>query len=178
MGVTTPGIADIVSASTQVDQAFWLKAAQGAVRRECGWHVAPVITETLTLDGSGSRTLLLPSKRVRALESVTNDGRDVADRVKFSRTAGVLTLASGWSCDVGAVEVTLTHGYSVEEVPEVAALIVTLTKRAADSGLVVQQSVGGAAVRLATGRDGGPLGLPLLESEKDVLRPYRLTWGS
>lgn len=175
MGVTIP---DIVSSSTQVNPAFWLKAAQGAIRRACGWHVAPVITETLTLDGRGGKSLLLPSKRVASIASVVNDGQDVTEQVKFSRRAGVLTLASGWSCDVGSIEVTLTHGYKSEDVPEVAALIVTLTKRAATGGgAIAQQGIGPASVRYATGRDGGALGVPLLESEHAVLEPYKLNWG-
>ncbi|WP_344820239.1 hypothetical protein [Microbacterium soli] len=170
-------IEPIVSETTQVDPGFWLKAANRAVRAECGWHVAPIITEELVLDGPGGTTLLVPSKRVRGIISATSDGRDVTDKVRFSRRAGVLTLESGWSCEVGSIELKIQHGYDLDEVPDVAALIVTLTKRAASGGPVVQQAVGPASVRLATGRDGAALGVPLLESEKDVLAPYKLNWG-
>lgn len=175
MGVAIPGI---VTADTQVNPAFWLNAANQAIRNHCGWHVAPIITETLELDGRGSTTLLLPSKRVHAIEKVLNDGIDVTEKVKFSRRAGILTLASGWSRDVGSIEVTLRHGYELTEVADVAALIVTLTKRAATAGLVVQRSVGGASQRLATSKDGGVLGIPLLESEQAVLAPFVITWGA
>lgn len=170
----------IVTGTTQVNPEFWLNAAHAAVRRECGWHVAPVITETLTLDGSGSRGLLLPSGRVVSIASVKNDGVDVTSAVRLSRRTGVLTLASRWTPELGAVEITFTHGYPVEEVPDVAALIVTLTSRAAATlrSNVAQQSIGGASVRYLTGADGGPLSLPLLESEKRTLAPYKLTWGS
>lgn len=177
MGVadTIPGI---VAANTQVDPAFWLNVAHSAIRGACGWHVAPIITETLVLDGSGGPSLLLPSLRVRSIASVTNDATDVTDNVKYSRRTGVLTLASGWSCDVGSIEITMTHGFTVEEVPSVAGLIVTLTKRAAASSNVVQQGIGPASQRLATGRDGGVLGVPLLESEHAILAPYKLNWGT
>lgn len=170
-------IEGIVTASTQVNPAFWLNAANQAIRTECGWHVAPIITEELVLDGPGGTALLVPSKRVRSIIMATSDGRDVTDQVKFSRRAGVLTLASGWSCDVGSIELTLEHGYELDEVAEVAALIVTLTKRAATSGAIVQQSIGSASVRLATGRDGSAAGVPLFESEKAILEPYKLNWG-
>lgn len=166
----------IVTAQTQVDPAFWLNAANQAIRAECGWHVAPIITEGFVLDGPGGTTLLVPSKRIRNVVSAVNDGEDVTDRVKFSRRAGILTLASEWSCDVGSIEVTLEHGYDVDEVPDVAGLVVTLTQRAAMGG-VVQQSIGSASVRYATGREGSALGVPLMQSEKDVLAPYRLNWG-
>ena len=167
----------IVSATTQVDPAFWLNAANQAIRTECGWHVAPIITEELVLDGPGGHNLLVPSKRVREVVSAKNDGVDVTEQVKFSRRAGVLTLASGWSCDVGSIELTIRHGYNLDEVADVAGLIVTLTKRAAASGTVVQQSVGSASVRLATARDGSVAGVPLFESEKAILAPYKLNWG-
>ena len=171
----------IVSAATQVDPQFWLNAAQAAVRRECGWHVAPIITEDLVLDGTGRRDLLVPSLRVRDITSVTNDGDDVTDEVRFSRRAGVLTLARGWSCEVGSIEITMSHGYSVDEVPDVAALIVTLTQRAAAAarnGPVASQAIGSANVKYLIGKDGGGLSVPLLQSEKDTLAPYRLTWGA
>lgn len=170
-------IESIVTATTQVDPAFWLNAANQAIRTECGWHVAPIITEELVLDGTGGTALLVPSKRVRSIISATSDGRDVTDQVKFSRRAGVLTLASGWSCDVGSIELTIEHGYELAEVSDVAALIVTLTKRAATSGSIVQQSIGSASAKLATGRDGAALGVPLLESEKAILDAHRLNWG-
>ncbi|WP_137843856.1 hypothetical protein [Microbacterium sp. 2FI] len=168
----------IVDANTIVDAAFWMKAATQSIRSECGWHVAPVITETLVLDGRGGVALLLPSQRVEAVTLVKNDGVDVTSRVKFSRRTGVMTLASGWSCDLGSIEITLTHGYPLESVADIAALIVTLTKRGAASSAFVQQSVGSASARLGTGRDGAALSVPLLESEKALLEPYRLNWGA
>ena len=171
-------IEGIVTATTQVDPGFWLRAANGAVRRACGWHVAPIITETLVLDGRGGTALLLPSLRVRKLKRVTIDDHDVTQDVKYSRESGILTLRSGWPNDVGAITIELEHGFAPEEVPEVAALIVTLTKRAATSGLVVSQAIGGASQRLATGRDGAALGVPLMESERATLSPYTLTWGA
>lgn len=172
--MTIPGI---VTSGTQVDPAFWLNAANQAIRSYCGWHVAPVITETLVLDGKGGRVLLLPSKKVVALISVLNDGVDVTGKVKFSHRTGVLTLQSGWSCDVGSIEIELQHGHAVADVADVAALIVTLTKRAAASGLVVAQAIGPASQKLATSKEGAVLGVPLLESEKAVLAPHVLNWG-
>ena len=125
--------------------------------------------------------MLVPSLRVRELASVKNDGVDVTEDVKFSRRAGVLSLASGWSCELGSIEIEMLHGFDVDEVPEVAALIVTLTKRAAasfENGAVASQAVGGANVKFFAGKDGGALSVPLLQTEKDLLAPYRLAWGA
>ncbi|MCB8043641.1 hypothetical protein JM654_03880 [Microbacterium oxydans] len=117
----------------------------------------------------------LPSLRVHAVIRVLNDGEDVTARVRYSRRAGILTLPTRWSTDVGSIEVTLEHGHPIEDVPDVAALIVTLTKRAAASGATIaQQNLGPAGVRYALGTDGAPLSLPLLASEKATLGPYAL----
>ena len=58
---------DIVDVSADLGPQWWVRAAQGAVRRYCGWHVAPSITETLRLDGYGGRVLTLPSKHITAI---------------------------------------------------------------------------------------------------------------
>lgn len=166
----------IVNPSTQIDAAFWLNAAHGAVRRECGWHVAPILEETLTLDGSGGRALLLPSRRVVELLQVLNDGADVTADVDLS-AAGVLELQCGsWTRRLGRVSVKLRHGWAPDEVPEVAALIATLAKRGGSSpGIVARQSVNGASVDYVTA-GGAPLSIPLLADEKRTLDPYRLVW--
>ena len=171
---------DIVPQSTQVDPAFWMRAAQAAVRRECGWHVAPVITETLVLDGQGGKLLLLPTLRIVSVTKVVNAGVDVTDLVRSGPRSGVLLLETGWACAPGSVEVTLEHGFAADEAADVAGLIVTLTKRAsqgAAAGLTVRQNIGPAGQSLAIGKDGATLGVPLLQSEKDLLRPYAMNWG-
>lgn len=175
MGVT---VEPIVTANTQVDPQFWLNAAHAAIRRFCGWHVAPAITETLTLDGSGGKTLLLPSKRIVSIQSVLSDGQDVTDRVDVSKGAGMIEFDGQLSRKLGGIAVNLTHGYEIDEVPDVAALIVTLTKRAREAGrTIASQAIGPANVRYITGSDGSVPGLPLFESEKETLEPYRLNWG-
>lgn len=182
MGVTDPtALSLIMTSSTPTDRAFWLNAAHQAVRRECGWHVAPIITETLVLDGRGGKALLLPSKRVREVMSVLNDGTDVTDAVRFSRRSGVLTLASGWSTEVGSIEVTLEHGYSPAEAADVAGIIAAASARGASTaaaGAVIEQSVGGARVRYGSDNKGGILSVQLLESEKTMLAQYKLNWGA
>ena len=175
MGVA---IAPIVTGNEVYDLNFWRTAATNAIRKECGWHVAPVITETLVLDGRGGDALLLPSLRVLNLIQVLNDGVDVTDQVRFSQKAGVVTLACGWFDGVGSIEITLEHGYPADEVPEIVGLINSVAQRGmSPAGTVVSQSVGAASVRYGTGRDGGLLSVPLLESEKELLAPYKLSWG-
>ncbi|TFD58037.1 hypothetical protein E3T43_07260 [Cryobacterium sp. Hh7] len=155
------------------DQAFWLKAANQTVRSYCGWHVAPIITESITLDGNGSKTLLLPSKRVTDVVSVLNDGIDVTATVRKSEK-GMLELTRGcWSDELGAIEVTFTHGY--EAADDVAGVIAALVSRAASSPAgIAAQAVGPANVKYATGPGGVPLSIPLMAGEMLTLDAYRI----
>ncbi|HEY9310242.1 MAG TPA: hypothetical protein VIP82_20760 [Microbacterium sp.] len=173
-----PAIPPIVGPTTTIGPAFWLAAAHGSVRRHCGWHVAPLIEETLTLDGSGGRDILLPSLRVVEVLSVTNDGVDVTTQVDTSR-AGMLRLPSGcWTDRFGRVTVQLRHGYDLDEVPEVAAIIAGVAKRGPNAGRVdASEAVNGSSRGGALDR-GAPIAIPLLQPEKDALEPYRLEWGT
>jgi len=174
----SPTIPPIVAGQTVIDADFWLKAAHGAVRRFCGWHVAPTITDTLVLDGSGGREILLPSLRVVTLTSVLNDGQDVTASVDTSR-AGILRLTTGcWTDRLGRITVTLTHGYYLDEVPEVAAVIAGVAKRGPNSGRVEASEAANGSSRGAALDRGAPLSIPLLAPERETLAPYRLEWGA
>jgi len=165
---------DIIDPTRTIDQAWWMQAAQAAVRHHCGWHIAPSVAETLTVDAFGGRVLALPSRHVTALASVTVLGTDVTADVSWSE-AGTLVLTSGlWPDLPGAVKVTLTHGWDADEVPDVAAIILAVARRARTSpGAIASQSVNGASVAFATS-GGAPLGVPLMQAEMDALAPYRL----
>lgn len=171
-------IPPIVGGQTPINAEFWLNAAHGAVRRFCGWHVAPVITATLTLDGNGGTDILLPSLRVVRLDAALNDGVDVTAQVDTSH-AGILRLTSGrWTNRLGGVTVTLSHGYELDEVPEVAAIIAGIAKRGPNSGRVeASESVNGSSRGGIVDR-GAPISIPLTLVEQEALTPYRLEWGS
>lgn len=160
-----------------LDPQWWTKAAQAAVRRYCGWHVAPSISETVTVDAYGGKALLVPSKHITELKSVKIGETDVTDRVYFSK-AGTLLIRGGWWPDLpGSVTVEMQHGYELEEVPDVAALILAIGKRAkSDPGVIASQSVNGATVAYQTA-GGAPLGVALLDIEKAALETHRLNWG-
>lgn len=104
-------------AAGDAETARKLRAALRAARNFCGWHVAPARTETLTLDGPGTRLLSLPTRRIVALTSVTENGVTVpVDRLDVSKRLGVVEKQAGlWSRRYGSIEVTLTHGFSGED---------------------------------------------------------------
>lgn len=117
-------------------------AASEAVRRECGWHIAPQVTQTLTLDVSGGPVLILPTLRlvsVSEVRDVTGDAPRVLTGWRMSQ-AGMLSRRGGWPCGFGAVEVDVVHGYDACP-PELLPLIASGAHRR-----VRQESMGGRSV--------------------------------
>lgn len=89
-----------------------VSAAAGQVRDLCGWHVAPVVTETVTLPRSSSGLYLLPSLRVVSVDAVVVGG--VAVSVFDWATDGRLELFPVWSGSrLRGPTVTFTHGFEV-----------------------------------------------------------------
>ena len=82
-----------------VDAGAWA-ATVAEVRAYCGWHIAPVVTETLTLDGPGGHLLVLPTLRLVDLLSVTNEGHAVVET--GARGGAVQGLAARVGVPVGA----------------------------------------------------------------------------
>lgn len=150
-------------------------SAEAALRAFCGWHVAPVVTETLTRDGNGRSVLKLPTQHVREVTAVRIDGRDVTSSVRWS-DAGMLEGVT-FPRKFRSVEVDLEHGYEPTEIADVLAIIQGAAKRAATHPAVASQSVAGASVRYWGSSEGGPLTHLLTLPEREALAPYMLTWG-
>jgi hypothetical protein len=149
-----------------------IEAAQAAVRGYCGWHVAPVVTETLTLDGHGDKRLLLPSLMVKEIFDVTVDGKlmDLAD-LEWSAD-GMLKLKSGYFPNkYRSVVVTLEHGFEPEEVSHIVQQIADRIILAPDAAAVFARvSTGDRSMDYrATAGSIGLLGL-----ERDMLEPFKL----
>src|SRR6188768_527783 len=91
-----------------------IEQAEQAVHDFCGWHIAPSRTETVTLSGTATRNLLLPSLHVTAVTSVTVDGVPQVEGVDYDvHSEGYLTRRNRgwWVGDV--IVVTFTHGYAI-----------------------------------------------------------------
>lgn len=157
--------------------------AEAEVRAYCGWHIAPVETTTITLDGSGSPVLLLPSLHVTDVVSVT-EGELAVDPNDYEWSeSGVLRRSSSspwvtrpgprWSSRLRGVTVTFVHGY--ESWPlDVLAVVERLSARAVEGsrGPAVLTQVG--AVSYATGEDGLPVTSTLGSLDRAVLDRYKL----
>lgn len=165
-------VADFVTASDLTDYRAGdpdtlLRQAQAAIRRYCGWHIAPEVTETITLDGSGSRSLWLPSLYVTDIASVTVEGivKDVDD-YDWSTNGYVSSRFGTWSIRPRQIVVEFTHGY--DDIPDdLIGVAVAMAGRAAASPAgPKRQTVGPFSVEWDS---PGPL-----QHERDILDQYKL----
>ena len=118
--------------------------AAGHVRALCGWHVAPVVTETVTVETGASSVVLLPSLRVVSVAEVRDEDGNVLTGWKV-RPNGVLRIPGGWP-DV--IEVDLKHGH--ESCPSELAAVVAEHARRVSAGGVKAESLSGRSVQLDT----------------------------
>ena len=157
-------------------------AASGVIRAYCRWHVAPACRHQVKISPLGSRTIILPTLKLRELHSLVVDGTDLTNECDWDEN-GVIILRSGTFPDrPGSVSVDMTHGYDLTEVPEVldlAAQIAARARVASEHGTgVISQGAGPFTVRHATRIDGQVGGTALFEGEKTLLSRYRLMNGN
>lgn len=161
------------------DQQDALDAADAAVRKYCGWHIAPPQTDTVTVPyWWASWRLLLPTLYLTSVTSVTVDGTvldlttlrvDQSGFIDFLPTCGVWTHVSQ-----GDAVVVMTHGYTAPPA-DVLQVVVALAARSinasTDGGQVARsRQVGQVSVAYET----GSVADQFLPWEKATLRQYRI----
>ncbi|MEU2789017.1 mobile element protein [Streptomyces sp. NPDC007100] len=96
-----------------------LRAATRRFRGAAGHPVTLVTDETVTLDGTGRRTLLLPVWPVTAVSRVLLEGQELVEGTDFSWSeTGILRRLGGlcWPDRLRCLQVTYSHGWT--QVPE------------------------------------------------------------
>lgn len=148
------------------DVAFRLKAAQAAIRRECGWHVMPNAALTGTLNTRGGTVIRLPARHVTSIESLTDrDGNKLAYAYD-PETGLVESLSGGFPAGIAAIRYEIHAGY--DAAPDVQSVLISAAKRAGMSplGLITSQSTNGSSASFDV--------VSLMQAEKDKLKPYKL----
>ena len=113
-----------------------LDAALARVRRWCGWHVTPARRETITRDRPYSNMLIIPTLKIRQVHSITVDGQamDLSDIRVSNDVPGMLQTVTGrpwaYSCNLGQIEVELTHGFTAAEAQDFREAVLELIDNA------------------------------------------------
>lgn len=162
----TQGRLDANDAETQRQ----LAAALAAARRYCGWHVTPVSTdETVVLDGTGLRILMLPTLALESVTSILEDGVTVELTDIRTSKRGLVTKNNGtlWTDKLGGIEVEFTHGYA--EAPDFESVIFSAIERG-------EFSTSKAPIGIGPFRYSEPSvsALPFSNPERAVLDSYKL----
>lgn len=153
-----------------------LNGASAGIRRYCGWHLGPVLRETLTGDGPGGSLLLLPTGKLRAVLSASNAGQPVDAAAIDASESGMLELRSGsWSGRLGSVAVRLEHGYHLHELPDVAQIVKQVTANAIASPMgATREQAGTVSISWASTAPNVAGGLSLLQRDLEVLAPFKI----
>lgn len=140
-----------------------LDALTDDVRGACGWHIAPQVTETVTLESEGERALVLPTLFLEDVLSVTYwNGDDWAPVDSWDPILGW----SAVSCSLrhpsgfpkGRVRAEVVHGYPTVPASLKKALAALLSGKPSAAAVVSE-------------------GLPGHTLTLDNTTPYHLTLG-
>ena len=107
-----------------------LTVGLGVARRYCGWPVTPVqADDVVTIDGPGSRLLVLPTLALVELKEVTEQDVPILLTDLDVSARGLVTKKSGarWSSRLGAITVKMTHGFA--EAPEWQSAVLSFIDR-------------------------------------------------
>lgn len=151
-----------------------IAAASDMVRAECGWHIAPAVTEVFVVDGPGGRTAMLPTLELTDVTTVSDAGTvvDPLD-LEWSRD-GFLRRCGCWTTKLRGLSVTAVHGHATTPA-DLVALVCTVAARAAASPAgAVREQVGTASVTYSQVGFNVSGGTALLKHEIEWLAKYKL----
>lgn len=148
------------------DAAFRLKAAQSAIRRECGWHVMPNAALSGVINSRGGTVIRLPARHVTSIESLTDRQGNPLAYAYDPETGLVESLSGGFPAGIAAIRYEIHAGY--DDAPDVQSVLISAAKRAGMSplGLITSQSTNGSSASFDV--------VSLMQAEKDKLKPYEL----
>jgi len=171
-----------------------IEEATASIKGYCRQHLELVEDEEITLDSIGSNIVLLPELPVVEVSEVVEDDEILVEGDDYKLDGkGILHRIGGrWASGVQIIEITYSHGYVAEDLPdEVANVCTRAAARAYQAGLraeelegipgVAATSLGDYSVQFggeqayagesALGASVAPF---LLQSEKRKLNRYRI----
>jgi hypothetical protein len=180
-------------AASDPETARMLSATLSAARREMGWHVSPVITDTLTLNGPHSgvwgygayggsaRRLVLPTQKIVSLTSIVENGVTldlskivISAQDAWNRNCEILIRHCGcWTLCPSGIVITMDHGYTPDEAADWRQAILALVDQMSEMAILGHS---GSSLQSKTVDDATYKWNPvsLLPSVSTILDKYRL----
>ena len=124
-----------------------IDSASDEIRSVCNWHIAPTLTETLTVESDGGLRLFLPTLQLLAVtevRSIADDGTTTVltgwrDAATTQFRAGILFRSLGWPA--GIIEADVQHGYATAP-KSLLPVIAERCQRYGKDSTVRQESLG------------------------------------
>lgn len=163
------------------DEAWFLGAAGETVRDYCGWHIAPIVSDTdVECRVGAAGIIMLPTLNLVSVEQVLWGATVLPANMYRARRAGYIELVgflgpgrplpSMYPTHKSTVQVDFTHGY--ETLPKTVAEVgYELTGRTLEkpAGVVTDMMRGPTRYKF------NEFGAVLSEDQKARLAPYTLT---
>ncbi|WP_054812101.1 hypothetical protein [Nocardia arizonensis] len=123
------------------------------IRDYCGWHIAPAIDDTMTVDGSGGTVQQLPTLALNSVASITENGTALETTAYEWSRDGSLRRCGYWTTRYRGVVAVVNHGFA--EVPENLVSVI----------------LDAASLAIAT-----PVGTAVVGDEPEKMGPFE--WGA
>lgn len=149
-----------------------LNAASAAVRAYCGWHVSPNLECTYVGQAEGN-LITLPLMHITDIISVSIGGAELDESLYEWLGGGLIRTHFVPTQKWRAITVKFKAGY--EQLDDVSQAVIQLTENAlvANPGIREEHADGVGATYNATDR-GVSGGVRLLQSDRELLRPYKM----
>lgn len=115
-----------------------VRAAEFSVRSEAGWHIAPVVRETVTVEASTALILPLPTLRVVTVYSVTDENGNAVTGWKVRPGSVLLAPQGSWWTTSTLYTVDMEHGYDAAD--DLLPVIAGRCQRALINDAITQRS--------------------------------------
>lgn len=174
--------------STAVDPNIQplLDGASGLIRRYCQWHISPVVTADVVVDGRGGYLQTLPT--LRLVDLVSLDEIDCNATIVHYDGSELEWSASGyvkkqtgqwargtWTERLRGITASMTHGFDPAEVLDLSILCAHIVASAVASPFGEKmQGVGSVNIQYSTTSEGTAGGMVLAEHQMLQLDRYRL----
>lgn len=155
---------------------FFLRVAGSAIRNYLGWHLAPNVEQTTRTKVGSKGIVMLPSRHVTEVASVTMWGKVLPDTEYWWSEEGFLELRC--YCQDEEVDVIFSHGYDEppDDVKMVAYELVDTAKTTVPTGgnVAALSSPGGYRVQFRDSTGLGSDGFQLNDEQRYRLANYRI----